>query len=434
MQNMLYKNMLYKNMLYKNMLYKNMLYKNMLYIGIDLSDNFFDSCITNSQGAVLSTKRFDLSHDGFCSFIKLVHETENHKSIIGLENPRSRLVDFLAGRGYTVMLTNPNAISSYRKSRKPSRAKSDKDDAKLIADYLREHHTSLRCIQIPDETMREISLLLEDRDRLVHQKVRFSNQLTSTLKEYFPQALDAFGCIDSKCTIKFLKRIDTYAQLKALSAKKLEQLLKDCGVYRTDSKERFYQAIRKPVYHISQAVVKTKTRLKNTLVAHLDLLIQQIQEYETQIQSLMDDSPNGHIFMSLPGADYILGAKLLVLYSTRDFTDASEAQQLFGTAPYTAASGQSRFIGFRKGANKLGRNTFQQFARCSINSSNWANKQYVRRRNQGKGSQHSFRCLANTWVKITFAMWRSKTTYDENRHMASITNHIVNQPAFINGD
>ena len=68
-------------------------------------------------------------------------------------------------------------------------------------------------------------------------------------------------------------------------------------------------------------------------------------------------------------ADYVLGAKLLVLYSTRDFTDASEAQQLFGTAPYTAMSGQSRFVGFRRGANKLGRNTFQQFARCSIRSS-----------------------------------------------------------------
>jgi transposase len=304
------------------------------------------------------------------------------------------------------MLTNPNAISSYRKSRKPSKAKSDKDDAKLMADYVREHHTSLRCIQIPDEDIRELSLLLEDRDRLVQQKVRFSNQLTSTLKEYFPQALDAFGSIDNKCTIKFLKTIDNYAQLKVLSAKELEQLLKECGVYRTDSKERFYQAIKKPVYHISQAVVKTKTRLKNTLVTHLDLLIKQIQEYETQIQNLMDDSPNGHIFRSLPGADYILGAKLLVLYSTRDFTNAS----------------------------KLGRNTFQQLARCSIKSSLWANKQYARRRNQGKGSQHSYRCLANTWVKITFAMWRSKTIYDENRHMASITSHIVNQPAFVNGD
>ena len=411
----------------------------MLYIGVDLSDKFFDSCITNSQGIVLSRKRFDMRHDGFCSLIKLIHEhelheTDSHKCIIGLENPRSRLVDFMAGRGYTVMLANPNAISSYRNSRKPSKAKSDRGDAKLIADYVREHHTSLRCIQIPEETMRELSLLLEDRDRLVQQKVRFSNQLTSTLKEYFPEALDAFGSIDSKCTIKFLKTIDTYAQLKALSAKKLEQLLKECGVYRTDSKEHFYQAIRKPVYHISQAVVKTKTMLKNTLVVHLDLLIQQIQEYETQIQKLMDDSSDGHIFMSLPGADYILGAKLLVLYSTRDFTDASEAQQLFGTAPYTAASGQSRFVGFRRGANKLGRNTFQQLARCSTKSSIWANKQYARRCNQGKGSQHSYRCLANTWVKITFAMWRSKTTYDENRHMASIANHMVNQPAFVNAD
>jgi len=280
----------------------------MLYIGIDLSDKFFDSCITNSQGVVLSTKRFDLSHDGFCSFIKLVHEHESdsHNCIVGLENPRSRLVDFLAGRGYTVMLTNPNAISSYRKSRKPSEAKSDKDDAKLIADYVREHHTSLRCIQIPEETMRELSLLLEDRDRLIQQKVRFSNQLTSTLKEYFPQALDAFGSIDNKCTIKFLKRIDNYAELKALSAKKLEQLLKECGVYRKDSKERFYQATRKPVYHISQALVKTKVRLKNALVTHLDLLIQQIQEYETQIHKLMDDSPNGHIFLSLPGTEHIV--------------------------------------------------------------------------------------------------------------------------------
>jgi len=220
----------------------------MLYIGVDLSDKFFDSCITDSSGNVLARNRFDFDHDGFCSFSKLIQqclqEHQTDTSVIGLENPRSQLVDFLTQRGCTVLLTNSTAISSYRKSRKPSKAKSDPAEAQLIADYVREHHKSLRCIQIPDETMRELSLLLEDRDRLVQQKVRFSNQLTSTLKEYFPQALDAFGSIDSKCTINFLKRIDTYAQLKALSVKQLEQLLKKCGVYRGDSKERFYQAIR----------------------------------------------------------------------------------------------------------------------------------------------------------------------------------------------
>jgi len=69
------------------------------------------------------------------------------------------LVDFITQRGYTVVLTNPNAISSYRQSRKPSKAKSDSADAQLIADYAREHHKSLQCIQIPDETTRELSLL-----------------------------------------------------------------------------------------------------------------------------------------------------------------------------------------------------------------------------------------------------------------------------------
>jgi transposase len=406
----------------------------MIYIGVDLSDKFFDSCITNSYGDVLTRNRFDFDYDGFCSFTKVIqeHQTDTQKSMVGLENPRSRLVDFLTQRGYHVVLTNPTAISSYRKSRKPSKAKSDQADAQLIADYVREHHRSLRCIQIPEETVRELSLLLEDRDKLIQQKVKFSNQLTSTLKEYFPQALDAFGSIDSKCAIQFLQRVDTFAQVKAFSRKELEQLLKECGIYRKDSKERFHKAMGKPVSHVSQAVVNAKVRLKNILVTHLHLLIQQIQEYETQIKSPMDSIPNGHIFRSLPGADYILGAKLLVLYSTRDFTDASEAQQLFGTAPYTAMSGQSRYVGFRRGANKFGRNTFQQLARGSIKSSSWARRQFVKKRNEGKGSHHAFRCLANTWVKITFAMWCSKMPYDETRHLASIASHIINQPAFAN--
>ena len=132
----------------------------MIYIGVDLSDRFFDSCITNSWGDVISRSKSDFCYDGFCSFTKLMqeccqkHQTDIQECVIGLENPRSQLVDFLTQRGYTVVLTNPNAISSYRKSRKPSKAKSDQADAQLIADYVREHHKSLRCIQIPDEDMR----------------------------------------------------------------------------------------------------------------------------------------------------------------------------------------------------------------------------------------------------------------------------------------
>ena len=146
----------------------------MLYIGIDLSDKFFDSCITNTNGDVLDRNRFDFHHDGFCSLTNLIqklcqeHKTDHQECILGLENPRSSLVDFLTQRGYTVVLTQPNAICNYRKSRTSSGAKSDQADAQLIADYVREHHRNLRSIGIPDEQIRELSLLLEDKIGRAH--------------------------------------------------------------------------------------------------------------------------------------------------------------------------------------------------------------------------------------------------------------------------
>jgi transposase len=408
------------------------------YIGIDLSDKFFDSCITNSFGDVISRSRFDFDEHGFSAFLCELqeHEVSSKKCAIGLENPRSRLVDFLIQREYTVLLTNPKSIARYRESRIASKAKSDQADAQLISDYIREHHRSLRRISIPDETVRELSLLLEDRDRLVQQKVRFSNQLTSTLKEYFPQALAMFSCITGKSALEFLKRVDTFAQLKSIasgSTTEIEQLLVDCGINREDSKERFYSAMEKSVSQVSQAVIRAKVRLKNAILNHLVLLTEQIADYERQIQQIMDEMTYGDLFRSLPGADYILAGKLLVLYSSRDFCSASEVQSLCGTVPYTVRSGQSKVVRFRKGCSKFGRKSFHQLAFSSLRSCQWSKKRLSKKRKEGKGLHHSLRCLANSWVKVTFAMWRDKTPYDESRYLVSVASHIINQPDSVLG-
>ena len=408
------------------------------YVGIDLSDKFFDSCITNSFGDVISRNRFDFNDNGFSDLVCKLQEygADSKNCAISFENPRARLADFLIQREFTVLLINPKSIARYRESRIASKAKSDQGDAQLIADYIREHHRSLRCIKIPDETIRELSLLLEDRDRLVQQKVRFSNQLTSTLKEYFPQALSMFSCITNRSALEFLKRVDTFAQLKSIasgSTAEIEQLLEDCGINRSDSRERFYSVMKKPVSQVSLAVIRAKVRLKNTILNQLILLIEHIAGYEEQIQQIMDDIPNGNLFRSLPGADYILAGKLMVLYNSRDFRSANEVQCLCGTAPYTIRSGQSKTVRFRKGCNKFGRKTFHQLAFSSLRGCQWSKKRLSQKRQEGKGLHHSLRCLANSWVKVTFAMWRDKTPYDESKYLVSVASHIINQPASVLG-
>lgn len=124
----------------------------MLFIGIDLSDQTFDSCITNSQGYILAVNKFNFDDDGFSVFVFKIeqHESDSQKCIIGLENPHSRLVDFLIQRGYNVIPTHPQSIAKYRECRIPSRAKSDPVDARIIADYIRDTRISaLECLMIP---------------------------------------------------------------------------------------------------------------------------------------------------------------------------------------------------------------------------------------------------------------------------------------------
>jgi transposase len=405
----------------------------MFFIGLDLSDKFFDCCIANSFGDVVSRNRFDFNDDGFHSLIYYIQkkELDTQNCIIGLENPRSRLVDFLVTRGYTILPINPNATARYRESRSPSKAKSDQGDAQLIADYIREHQRSLRAVKIPDGEVRELKLLLEDRDRLTKEKVRLSNQLTNALKDYFPQALDAFGDITSKSALEFLKRFDTFQQAKSLSSEEIEQFLDQCHCYQKKTRDRFRNAMKKNPSEIPNEIIRAKVRLKKVLVGHLALMIQEIEDYEKQIQQIMDGMPHGGIFRSLPGADYVLGAKLLVLYGSKEFNSASEVGSFYGTVPYTARSGQSVHIGFRMGCNKFGRTAFYQLARSSLKNSRWAKKQFTKKREEGKGYHHALRCLSNLWVKVTFAMWRDKRPYDEDKHMASVASHVINQPAFV---
>jgi transposase len=70
----------------------------MLFIGVDLSDKNFDSCISNSNGDVLAINKFDFDDDGFSDFVHKINEHESENCIIGIENSRSRLVDFLIQR------------------------------------------------------------------------------------------------------------------------------------------------------------------------------------------------------------------------------------------------------------------------------------------------------------------------------------------------
>ena len=414
----------------------------MFFIGIDWAEKHLDYCIENNSGDVIKRGRVDNDDNGFNSILSLLgkENIELSSIAVAIESPHQHVVDFLLARGVDVYPVNPGAIYDYRKSRKPSGSKSDEGDAQLIASYLREHHKSLRVWRLPEPKLRQLKLLVDDRDKVVTEKVRLQNQLRSTLTGYFPQAVDAFCDITCPTSLDFLEQFPTFKATEAKTDEDWQLFLDEHRVHNPNARQRFLSALKSKPITVDEAVVAAKSLLTKTIVSQLRQITSALKEYHKRIKELLLEFSDGTLFRSLPGVDVILASKLLVAIGTdrERFSSANELQSYFGTAPYTKSSGQYRGVHFRFACHKGMRAALGQMAFASLRNSAWAKSYYNRKRKEGKKVYHALRCLANSWLKVNyrfasplryeiFAIWKNETEYDETKHLASIAQHQLSQ-------
>ena len=137
------------------------------------------------------------------AWVSSLHKRFEGKPIaICLELNKGPIVFALRKYHFLVLFpVNPLTLARYREAFTPSRAKDDPTDAALQLELLRTHRDKLQPLNPQSPTMRALEQLVEHRRRVVGDKVRITNRLTSTLKNYFPQALQWF---QDKDTAHFL--------------------------------------------------------------------------------------------------------------------------------------------------------------------------------------------------------------------------------------
>jgi len=229
-------------------------------VGIDWSEKWLDFCV-KSDGNVILRDRVDNDDSGFnCLLFKFEQKKIDLSKIkVAIESPHQRIVDFLLARGIAVYPVNPTAVSEYRKSRKTSGSKSDTADAELLSDYLREHHEHLRVWRLCEGELRQMKLLLEDRDKVVQQKVRLQNQLRSTLIEYFPQAIYAFSDLTSKTSLEFLSLFPTFSSTREKTDLEWNQFLTENRCFHPQARQRFLDAMKLKTVEIDDVILKLCT-------------------------------------------------------------------------------------------------------------------------------------------------------------------------------
>ena len=111
--------------------------------------------------------------------------------------------------------------------------------------------------------------------------------------------------------------------------------------------------------------------------------------------------------------------RLIVAFGTRRerFQSAAELAAYSGIAPVCRQSGHSKSVVFRRACPQFLRQTFHEFAACSLRSSVWAGAFYRTQRGQGKRHHAAVRALAFKWIRILFRCWQQRTPYHEARYL-----------------
>jgi len=388
----------------------------MWYAGIDWANDHHDALVIDEKGRQVGSLRVEHNPQGLSklnTFLEQIVGSESKDQLACIiETNHGLLIASLLEAGWAIYPVNPRTVDRRRSA---SGAKTDTIDAYLLAKTGRADLADLHRLTPDSEKITELKQLTRDQDALIRMQTRLVNQLTACLKAYYPVVLELFSKLQQKSTLLFLQTYPTAQAAKTASAHQIQEVLRRAKhpnplPVATQIVERLHQ----PHLQADAITTRTKSRLMLVLVGQLLPLIEQIAQYDKEIDTLFLTHEDHEIFASLPRAGQRLAPRLLAeIGDDRNrYQDASSLQALAGTSPVLFQSGMYSKAHRRLGCIKPMRNALHQFAWQTTQSEPWAMQYYQRKRAEGKSHTVAVRALANVWVRIIFAMWLHHHCYE----------------------
>jgi hypothetical protein len=254
--------------------------------------------------------------------------------------------------------------------------------------------------------------------------VRLTNRLGSTLKSYFPQALELAGRdLAAPMACAFVEKWPT---LEAAQKVKPHLLRKFYYGHNCRSQEKIEERCRllsqAQALTSDAAVIAAQSLLAQSVGRELAPLPAILKEYDKRIEELFKTHADYDLWDSFPAAGSALGPRLAAAWGTqRERFDTSQAMaSLSGIAPVKKASGKSVYIHLRRACPKFLRQTFHEFAGCSIGFCVWARCSYESQREKNKEHHAAARALAFKWQRIMWRCWKDHTPYDDAKYVGSL--------------
>lgn len=328
------------------------------YVGLDVHKEFIQGCILEKQGNIILEQKFRNDPHSMDLFLLNV-KREDSKIVLESCSCWQSVYDYLSDADYQVVLANPLQVALIAKSRK----KTDKNDAKILADLLRtnllpESYASPRDIR--DE--RQIT---RHRASLVYMGAQIKHKINSILLRHgiIHEYSDVFG-EEGK---KYLMSID----------------LPMCDRYELDN-------------YLS-------------LLRHIEIQVANTQE---RVEDYVLHNPNARLLMTIPGISYYSALTVTAeIGDIRRFDHAKKLISYAGLNPSISQSGNKCYTGhISKQGNKSLRWILTQVVHVAVRHDKKLALFYHRIK-RTRGTSIAITATARKLLVIIYAMLKNNSKY-----------------------
>jgi Transposase/Transposase IS116/IS110/IS902 family len=350
--------------------------------------------------------------------------------VVGIETDRGLLVGALVAAGYQVIAVNPLAASRYRERHTISGAKSDRGDARMLADLVRTDRHHHRPVRGDSGLAEAVKVLARGHQQLVWARQRQANALRSALRAFYPAALAAFGGDPGgRDAVAVLALAPAPDEARALSHAELVAALRRAGRRRqVDARAiAIRAALASQQLEAPPVVAGAYRQVVAAAAAVIASLSEQLAGLEVALRAAFTTHPDAAIVQSQPGLGVVLAARVLAEFGDdpQRYVSAKARKAYAGTAPITRASGLRQVVLARAVGNRRLSTACHLWAFAALTGSPGARRYYDAHRARGATHHQALRALANRLVGILHGCLRHGQPYDEQLAWPAATTTVA---------
>jgi transposase len=288
-----------------------------LVVGVDIAQQFHVARAVNFRGIVVGDPlTFENNEDGFTILLQWINKlkrTNNlNTAIVGMEPTGHywiNLSKWLFEQNIDVVTVNPYHVKRNKENRDNTQSKSDKKDALVIADMVKNGYYSI--VRPTSESFEELRVLMSNRDVIVKRLVSSINQLNRWVDVVFPELRQIFKDVKGKGAIATLRLFPTPMELRSMQPQNVvigwKSLMK-----RQPGLKKAQLLIQLANRSIStkQALDAYKFHLQQ-LLEEFDLATTQLERVEIQVAEVLKQIPYANQLLSIKGISEISLAGIL---------------------------------------------------------------------------------------------------------------------------